>query len=341
MVTKSEVKRGSKMGLGRGLSALISKPVVSITAAKPVNEPDGEVEQVSSSNLAKKISTTSESIDTNSNDGIRLISTSSIIPNPSQPRKVFIEQELVELADSIKNLGVLQPLIVRPSRADDHDKYEIVAGERRWRASQKAGISQVPVIIKELSDWESLEIALVENVQRSQLNPIDEAESYQRLMDQYSLTQQDVADRIGKDRASVSNYIRLLKLAPEVVKMIRDSKLSVGHAKVILAVKEPTAQISLAKKTSEEGISVRALEGLVAHALVLDGQRQPAQLGKHFQKGSNVGASLNQYPELVERLRKSLGTKVRLKAHKSGRGRIEIDYFSEAELDRLIAILCD
>lgn len=328
------MKKPTRTALGRGLSALISKPAVSIVPSQD--------------NLARMIPEPAEEALENEGsrqqmtpgEAIRFVPISSIIPNPAQPRKIFVETEIKELAESIKNMGVLQPIIVRPASNEISGKYEIVAGERRWRACQIAGIEKVPVIIKSLSNWESLEIALVENVQRQNLNPVDEAGAYQALMDQYSLTQQDVADRIGKDRTTVANCIRLLKLSSEALNLLRDGMLSTGHAKALLQVKDPQAQARIAKKVVAEDLSVRALENLTAQAAVLEGQKQPAHKERASARNAH-GAGKHRFPELVDKLRTALGTKVSILHQKSGRGKIEVEYFSEEDLDRLVEKLCE
>ncbi|MDZ4786800.1 MAG: ParB/RepB/Spo0J family partition protein [bacterium] len=321
--------KAGRMALGRGLSSLISSPVVPLTP----------IRAESIGNAALKTNEFSNQNENSKSDssGVTFINLSKIIPNPTQPRKTFIDSELKELSDSIKNLGVLQPVLVRPARGEE-GSYEIVAGERRWRASQLAGIVQIPVLIKELSDWESLEIALVENVQRSQLDSIDEAQGYQRLMDQYSLSQQDVADRIGKDRATVANLLRILKLPADVQGFIKEGQISMGHGKALAGVKDSRAQLSLAKKAVEEGLSVRSLESIISQSAPLDGSKRAAL------KGSDLGItgakrSMTSFPEIVEKMRRRLGTKVMIRHQKSGRGKIELDYFSEAELQRLVELL--
>jgi ParB family chromosome partitioning protein len=238
----------------------------------------------------------------------------------------FSDSEINELSESIKTLGVLQPILVRPFAG----KYQIVAGERRFRAATKAGLSQVPVIIRELSEKETLEIGIVENVQRQNLNPIEEAKGYQRLMDEFSLTAQEVSERVGKERATVANVVRILKLPQQVQDLVREGKLSIGHAKAILTVKEPSAQISLAHKVIGEGLSVRALESIVGREVVLDG---PRKIGVERQ-----AVQAPQFPEVEERLRNALGTKVTIRKGKQG-GAIELHFFSDAELDRLIDVL--
>ena len=325
------VAKKGRVALGRGLSALISTPPVSIKSGAAV-----AVSEISSSDIGTGTTTTKTELQ----NGLRLIDRNHIIPNPAQPRKVFEEQDLNELAESIKTLGVLQPLIVRPSTGADTGKFEIVAGERRWRASERAGVAQVPVIIKDLGDLESLEIAMVENVQRANLNPIEEAKGYQRLMDEFSLSQQAVADRVGKDRATVANILRINKLPDEVQNLLSSGALSVGHAKVLLGLKDSRAQVSLAKKSVEDSLSVRALELLVSQSAPLEGSKRAAMHG--FEGGivgKNQKKGLSAFPDIVDQLRRKLGTKVMIKHQSNGRGKIEIEYFSEAELGRIVESL--
>ncbi len=302
-------KAKKRQALGRGLGAFISTPMVANAAVKIEQNQDVTRE----SNITPL---TPE----------REVEITKIVTNASQPRHDFNEEELQELSASIKLHGILQPLLVRPI---DGGKYEIVAGERRYRAAKAAGLKKVPVIVKDLTDKESFELAIIENVQRDDLNPIEEAEAYQRLVDEFGLTQLEVADRVGKDRVTISNAIRLLKLPREVLALVQDGSLSAGHAKAILAVKEPSVQKNLAKKVIDENLSVRKLEDIVARVVVLREQKS--------KKVKNDGSS---FPEVAERLRQTFGTKVIIKHQKSGSGKIEISYFSEEELDRLIAMLC-
>ncbi len=269
-----------------------------------------------------------------SGEGVKYLPISQIINNPQQPRTDFHSDEIAELSESIKKVGVLQPILVRPSRSAA-GMFEIVAGERRWRASKAANITQLPVIIKELGDRDTLEIAIIENVQRENLNAIEEAKAYQRLSDEFGLSQEEIAEKVGKDRASISNILRLLKLSKEVQLLVSENKLSIGHAKAILSIKDHTGQLSLAKKAVAEGLSVRALESIVSRAVVLD-------VGKTLKEKTEPQAREKSggYPETIEQLRRALGTKVIIKHHPSGRGKIEIEYFSEAELDRVVDKIC-
>lgn len=314
------LKKPQRSALGRGLSALVSSaapvPVVPTASATTI------LAEIPAANLVD----TAQVPESNQVSGVTFLDLASLEANPNQPRVDFSDSEIAELSESIKTLGVLQPILVRPFAG----KYQIVAGERRFRAATKAGLSQVPVIIRELSDKETLEVAIVENVQRQNLNPIEEAKGYQRLMDEFSLTAQEVAERVGKERATVANVVRILKLPQQVQDLVREGKLSIGHAKAILTVKEPSAQISLAHKVIGEGLSVRALESIVGREVVLDGPR------KVTVERQSVQAP--QFPEIEERLRNALGTKVTIRKGKQG-GAIELHFFSDAELDRLIDVL--
>ena len=311
------VKKNQRMALGRGLSALVSS-ATPVTVAPPVAQPEPQV-------FDNTVRNTTPSTPMDSSAGVSYVEISRITANPDQPRVDFPEQEINELADSIKALGVLQPILVRPWAGG----YQIVAGERRFRASIRAGLSQVPVIIKELTDRETFEVALVENVQRLNLNPLEEAKGYERLIEEFNLTAQEVAARVGKDRATVANLVRLLKLPAAVQDYLREGLITVGHAKAILTVKEPAAQTNLAQKVIDETLSVRALEAIVSREVVLQESKRP--------RGAKSAAT-SEFPELEERLRNTLGTKVTIYRSKKG-GAIELHFFSDSELDRLVDIL--
>jgi len=305
------------MALGRGLSALVSSAAP--VAATP---PPTQVLPQRAENTAEF----SEPVPTlEPTSGVQYVDIARISANPEQPRVDFPEQEIAELSESIKALGILQPILVRPWQGS----YQIVAGERRFRASQRAGLTQVPVLIKELSDRDTFEVALVENVQRLNLNPLEEARGYQRLMDEFNLNAQEVAARVGKDRATVANLVRILRLPTAVQEYLREGIITVGHAKAILTVKEPAAQTSLAQKVIDESLSVRALEAIVSREVVLEEPKKP-------RAGKRIEAS--QFPEIEERLRNALGTKVTIRRSKKG-GAVELHFFSDSELDRLIDIL--
>lgn len=322
---EEKIKKPIRSALGRGLSALISQTAVPVAFDAPAKD-EGAVEKVIDMR-------TREPVSDEPARGVLYIPVDKIVNNPAQPRQDFKEAELVELAASIKRLGVLQPLVVR--RVEGSGQFEIVAGERRWRASKLAGVAQVPAVVRELSERDALEIAIVENVQRENLNPIEQATAYQRLIQEFSLSQEEVAEQVGKDRASISNILRLLKLPKEVQSYLQEGKLTLGHAKAILSIKDPNGQLSLAKKVLNEHLSVRALESLVSRVVVLDA-------GKIAKDRSEIppGADRSDLIDTTERLRRTLGTKVLMKHHATGKGSIVIEYFSEVELERIVERIC-
>jgi len=238
-------------------------------------------------------------------------------PNRFQPRQVFLEAKLEELAQSIRVHGFIQPIVVR--RAGE--RYQIIAGERRWRAAQRLGLSRVPVVIRSISDGSLLEVSLIENIQRENLNPIEEAKAYHRLSQEFELTQEEVAQRTGKDRSTVTNFLRLLKLPEEVQQMVLDDQLSMGHARAILAMEGANEQRRLAEQTVKFGWSVRQVENMVAVS------KAPVRPKEKKRVDPNVRAA-------TETLERSLGTRVRI-VEKGKKGRIEIEYYSQEELQRL------
>ena len=243
-----------------------------------------------------------------------------IFPGEHQPRKAFKDDSLKELAASIKERGVLQPVIV--SRVGD-GTFKLITGERRWRASALAGLKKIPALIKNVASRDSLEIALIENIQREDLNPIETAEAFRRLVTDFKLSQEELSDRVGKDRATISNYLRLLKLPEEIKSLIYNGSLSIGHAKAILAIEGKAHQIEAARKVIKKGLSVRETEALT----------------KKISRPLKVKATKDpQISSLEEKLIRNLGTKVRI-FHKGKRGKIEIEYYSLDELDRLLEIL--
>jgi len=246
----------------------------------------------------------------------------AIVPNRYQPRHHFAEEELAHLAASIKESGVLQPIVVR--RKGD-GTYELIAGERRWRASKEAGLETIPVIIKNCSDQESLLLALIENIQREDLNPMETARAYTRMMKEFGLTQDAIALKVGRDRSSVANYIRLTHLPPELQELVEDGRLSTGHAKVILGLPSPEEQLRLGKMVVSASLSVRATEKLITSSLEHN-TRRPAQTHNSF------------WADLETRLQKRLGTKVTVQPQKQG-ARLVIHCFSKEELDGVVDIL--
>lgn len=247
------------------------------------------------------------------------IKVDDIIIGRFQPREVFDPAKLKELVNSIKEKGVLQPLIVRPKG----DKYELIAGERRLRAAKELGLLQVAAVIKEVKDDDALEIALVENLQRDDLNPMEEAKAYHRLIDEFSLTQEQVSEKVGKDRASVSNTLRLLRLPDKIKEEIYLGRISMGHAKAILMLDSPQAQLELCIKIVKRGLSVREAEYFVKRKIV--GKTRGARPRRH---GNEIRA-------VEEELQRILGTKVTL-LHSQKRGKIMIDYYSNEDLERLL-----
>ena len=246
----------------------------------------------------------------------------SIHPNPMQPRTIFQQDRLEELAASIRANGIIQPLIVRKHG----DTYQIVAGERRWRAAQLAGVMEVPVVIQEVADPQMLELALIENIQREDLNPIETAHAYERLNRELGLSHEEIGRQTGKDRTSIVNTIRLLKLPQEVQGLLSAQKLNMGHARAVLGLPTAELQIQVAEKAAAQGMSVRQVEALVQH---LTSERHEAGSSKRETKTDpNVKAA-------AEALERALGTRVRIVELSRDRGRIEIEYYSQAELERL------
>jgi len=294
-----------KKGLGRGLGALMTEE-----AAVTADAPSAQVSQTS---------------------GVQTLPISSISRNRMQPRQTFNEDALADLVASVKLHGVLQPLLVRPSA----DGYELIAGERRLRASSAAGLREVPVVIVEASDMSSLEIALIENLQRENLNPVEEAEGYRELSVSFSLTQEEIALRVGKSRATVANALRLLALPDEARAMLADGRISTGHAKALLALEIPQEQILMARRIVDEGLSVRAVEKLIRRSTLAPVRPRAAR--------PDLPAS--HIRDLSEKLHSHFGTSIRIEPCKTfangkkGKGHIEIDFFSNDDLDRVLALL--
>jgi ParB family chromosome partitioning protein len=278
------------MALGQGLDALL-----------PLDEP---------------------AITTDSEGTITYKSMDTLVPNPHQPRTLFSEDSLADLMVSIKEIGVIQPLIVRPG---PDDKYEIVAGERRWRAAAMAGFSTVPVIVRELSDSESLEIALIENLQRENLNPLDTAEAYSTLITKFSYTHEVLARRIGKDRSNITNHLRLLRLPDPIKEEVRLQRLSMGHARTLLAVDHLPTQIHLTRRIVKHRLSVRELEKIVQN--YKDKTNKPAS--EALRKEPEVG-------DLERNLSGFLSTRVTVRIKSSGSGKLEIHFYSRDELERIL-----
>ena len=257
----------------------------------------------------------------------RRVPLTDIRPNPRQPRRSFDEERIAELAESIRLQGILQPLVVRKAEPG----YELIIGERRFRAAQRAGLDRVPVIVKEVGDAESLEMALVENIQREELTPIEEALAYRQLLEEFNLTQEEIANRVGKSRPVVTNLLRVLNLPDEIKEEVDRGNISVGHARALLALETPEQQIDLARKIMRQGLSVRETETLVARAP----ERSSSEEALQSQVGERPVRADIYMNALEEDLMRALGTKVRLHPRKKG-GRIEIEYYSNEELEGLV-----
>lgn len=284
-------------GLGRGLDSLI--PAMD---TKPAKKKDAEVAEKGPETLVK---------------------ITKVEPNREQPRKNFDEDALLELSESIKQFGLLQPILVQ----DRKDYYEIIAGERRWRAAKLAGLKEVPVIIKNLTEQEIVEIALIENIQREDLNPIEEALAYKKLLEEFNLKQDEVAERVSKSRTAVTNSMRLLKLSEEVQRMIIDEMITTGHARALLGVSDPEQQYLLAQRIFDEKLSVREIEKIVKN------MGKPAK----EKKDKSIDESLQViYQDISEKLKVKLGTKVNVVPKENGSGKIEIEFYSHDELDRIL-----
>ena len=293
-----------KKGLGKGLDSLIpdNNSMKSVTSEKTVESKE----------------------DAAAKSGVQVMKINEVEPNRDQPRKNFDEDALLELSDSIKQFGVLQPLLVRKRK----DYYEIIAGERRWRAAKLAGVKEVPVIEKEYTDQEILEIGLIENIQRENLNPIEEAIAYKRLLEEFNLKQDEVAERVSKCRTAVTNSMRLLKLSDKVQQMIIDDMISTGHARALLAIDDPELQYTLANKIFDEKLSVRETEKLVKE---IKNPKKP--------KEKKPVANSFIYQDLEEKMKSVFGTKVSIASKGKGKGKIEIEYYSDDELEHLFDMM--
>ncbi len=296
-----------KKGLGKGLDSLIPDKASTKSVAKKEIQ-----EKLVSEHAADAV----------------MMDIDRVEPNREQPRKKFDEDKLLELAESIRQFGVLQPLLVQ-ERAD---YYEIIAGERRWRAAKKAGIREVPVVIKNLTEQEIMEISLIENIQREDLNPIEEALAYKRLLTEFNLKQDEVADRVSKSRTAVTNSMRLLKLGDQVQQMVIDEKLTTGHARALIVIEDPEKQLEIAEKIFDEKLSVRDTEKLVKN---LQNEKKE-KLGEKEKLDPQLEAV---YHGLEEQLKGILGTKVCINPKDARKGKLEIEYYSQDELDRIIDLL--
>lgn len=269
--------------------------------------------------------------DEKAEDGIKMVRVSAIEPNRGQPRKEFDSESLSELADSIREHGVLQPLLVRrmPGASLDEESYQLVAGERRWRAARMAGLSEVPVVVREMSEAEVLEFALIENLQREDLNPLEEAGGYQELIDTFGLTQEEVARKVGRSRSAVANALRVLKLPQELHPYLRDGDLTAGHAKALLTVKERGKMLKLAEITIEQGLSVREVE------------RRAARLNEASEEADLVPIIHDHfYKEMQLAMQNELGRRVRINPkYGDNGGTLQINYFSKEDLQAIAQVL--
>lgn len=284
-------------GLGKGLDALIP-----------------------SAQMPKKAKETAE--DSADKGQEKLVKITKVEPNREQPRKNFDEDALQELADSIKQFGLLQPILVQ----DRQTYYEIIAGERRWRAAKLAGLKEVPVVIKSFTEQEIVEISLIENIQREDLNPIEEALAYKRLLTEFALTQDEVAERVSKSRTTVTNSMRLLKLDERVQQMIIDDMITTGHARALISIDDKNIQYELAQKIFDEKLNVREVEKLVKSIQSPKPKKEPKKVNESLELV---------YRDIEERLKQSLGTKVSIQSKENGAGKMEIEFFSHEELERI------
>ena len=275
--------------------------------------------------IADKVGTSNEKTDAKNEV---MVNINKVEPNKEQPRKNFDEDALLELSESIKQFGVLQPLLV----VDRKDYYEIIAGERRWRAAKLAGVKEVPVIVKEYTDQEVVEISLIENIQRENLNPIEEAIAYKRLLNEFNLKQDEVAERVSKSRTAVTNSMRLLKLCDKVQQMVIDDMISTGHARALLGITDEEKQYTLAQKIFDEKISVRDTEKLVKKM-----QKQKNAPAKEVNPEKKKLDAV--YQEAEEKMKTILGTKVIINQKDSMKGKIEIEYYSPDELTRIYELI--
>ncbi|WP_251386811.1 ParB/RepB/Spo0J family partition protein [Mediterraneibacter agrestimuris] len=297
-------------GLGKGLDSLI--PDKTSKAIKPVIKESTDIEKAEikdESDLKQE-----EKI------GEIYLKINDVEPNRDQPRKEFDEDGLLELADSIKQFGILQPLLVQ--KRDGY--YEIIAGERRWRAAKLAGIKEVPVLIKDYTAQEIVEISLIENIQRENLNPIEEAMAFKRLLEEFNLKQDEVAERVSKSRTAVTNSMRLLKLSRRVQQMVIDDMISTGHARALLAIDDEEQQFIIASKIFDEKLSVRDTEKLVKSL-------KTPKKEKKTEKNEHIFV----YDDIIEKMKHIMGTKVNIHTKANGKGKIEIEYYSEDELERI------
>jgi len=298
------VARMAKSPLGRGLGALLGSTKVTPPSSLPISSPEVRVEE---------------------GERILQLSIGEVNPSPLQPRRVFAEENLTELVDSIRSRGIFQPLVVR--RSPKGSGYELIAGERRWRAARKLNLPKVPAIVRVATDQQVLELALIENLQRAELDPVEEADGYATLIETFGLKQEEVAERVGKNRTTVANALRLRSLPSEVRDLLRSKQISVGHAKAILGLSEPAAQSAIGREVVKRGLSVRQAEALV---------RRQTSGTRGRKKGKT--SQLADWRDLELKLQRATGTRARI-VGRAERGHIELPYTSPEELERLTSHL--
>ena len=305
----------AKKGLGKGLGAIFGEDVVKENKEETEKKAKAKAEAKAAEEMDEK-------------GRILMLKLDLVQPNKEQPRKTFDEEKINELAESIKNYGVLQPLLV----PKNDSFYEIIAGERRWRAAKAAGLKEVPAVLKEYSKQETMEISLIENVQRADLNPIEEALGYKQLIDEFGLTQEEIAVRVAKSRTVITNTMRLLKLDEQIQNMLVQGVITSGHARALLSLEDIQMQLKAAKEILDKKLSVRETERLVKRL-----QKEASGEKKEEKKKDETLALI--YQDLEDRMKSVMGTKVSIHNKDKNKGRIEIEYYSEAELERIVEMI--
>lgn len=305
----------AKKGLGKGLGAIFGEDVVKENKEETEKKAKAKAEAKAAEEMDEK-------------GRILMLKLDLVQPNKEQPRKTFDEEKINELAESIKNYGVLQPLLVQKNDSF----YEIIAGERRWRAAKAAGLKEVPAVLKEYSKQEAMEISLIENVQRADLNPIEEALGYKQLIDEFGLTQEEIAVRVAKSRTVITNTMRLLKLDEQIQNMLVQGVITSGHARALLSLEDTQMQLKAAKEILDKKLSVREIERLVKRL-----QKEASGEKKEEKKKDETLALI--YQDLEDRMKSVMGTKVSIHNKDKNKGRIEIEYYSEAELERIVEMI--
>ena len=305
----------AKKGLGKGLGAIFGEDVVKENKEETEKKAKAKAEAKAAEEMDEK-------------GRILMLKLDLVQPNKEQPRKTFDEEKINELAESIKNYGVLQPLLVQKNDSF----YEIIAGERRWRAAKAAGLKEVPAVLKEYSKQEAMEISLIENVQRADLNPIEEALGYRQLIDEFGLAQEEIAVRVAKSRTAITNTMRLLKLDEQIQNMLVQGVITSGHARALLSLEDAQMQLKAAKEILDKKLSVRETERLVKRL-----QKEASGEKKEEKKKDETLALI--YQDLEDRMKSVMGTKVSIHNKDKNKGRIEIEYYSDAELERIVEMI--